>query len=150
MDKEALEVFLLEARTKAYVAGINKSEPLLPGSVQYEHKQGDYAYRDVYYIGNGVFPGLETVFLAGRPVWSMSYFGDFRNMTEEQTDTMLRVALADLWQTARTYRRVTKQYDSFRYVCEGTGTIDELNGTEELYVGTDRVFFFYYAGGFIG
>jgi hypothetical protein len=150
MNKNELEKFLLQARTKTYAAAIGKSKSLLPGSVQYEFENGDFSYRDVYYIGNGIFPGLETIFYKGKPVWSMSYFGDFSKMTEEQADNMLRKSLMELWDTARIYKRVEKEYESFKYICDGSGSIDELEGTEEIYVGDERVYFFYYAGGFIG
>ena len=150
MDRDALEKFILKARTKTYAAANGKAEPLLPASVQYEHQEADYSYRDIYYIGNGIFPGLETVFYKNKPVWSMSYFGDFSKMTEEQVDQMLRKALTELWQTTRIYNRVEKDYGDFMYICDGSGDIDELSGTEEIYVGKDKLYFFHYAGGFIG
>jgi len=150
MKKDELERFLLNARTKTYASATGKSKALLPGSVQYEFEDGDFSYIDTYYIGNRIFPGLETVFYKGKPVWSMSYFGDFSKMTEEQTDSMLRKALMETWETTRIYKRVEKDYSDFKYICEGSGSIDELEGSEEIYVGRDRVYFFYYAGGFIG
>lgn len=150
MQKDYLETFLLKARTKTYAAANGKSETLLPGSVQYEYEEGDFSYRDNYYIGNGIFPGLETVFYKDKPVWSMSYFGDFSGMTEEQADNMLRKALMELWETTRMYTKVEKEYPDFKYVCDGSGSFNELEGTEEIYVGEDKVYFFYYAGGFIG
>ena len=150
MDKKKLEMFLLKARSKTYAAAIGKTKEMLPGSVQYEFKDGDFSYRDVYYIGNGIFPGLEAVFYKGDPVWSMSYFGDFSKMTEDQADTMLRKALMDLWQSTRIYKPIEKDYGDFKYTCQGSGSIDELDGTEEIYVGSNKVYFFYYAGGYIG
>lgn len=150
MKKDGLEQFLLQARAKTYAAASGKSTPLLPDSVQYDYADGDFSYRDIYYIGNGIFPGLETVFHEGKPVWSMSYFGDFSKMTEEQADNMLRKSLMELWETARTYKRVERDYKNFRYICEGSGSVDELKGTEEIYVGKEKVYFLYYAGGFIG
>ena len=150
MNKKSLEIFLLNARTQTYAAADGKTKPLLPGSVQYEYQDGDFSYRDTYYIGNGIFPGLETVFYKDKPVWSMSYFGDFSKMTEEQADNMLRKTLIELWETTRIYKHVEKDYGNFKYICDGAGNIDELSGTEEIFVGKDRVYFFYYAGGFIG
>ncbi len=150
MNKKELEKFLLKARTKTYASADGKSEAILPGSVQYEYAEGDFLYRDIYYIGNGIFPGLETIYLKDTPVWSMSYFGDFSGMTEEQADSMLRKALMDNWELTRIYNRVEKDYDDFKYICDGQGTIDELTGTEEIYVRNKKVYFFYYAGGFIG
>jgi len=150
MNKRELEKFLLKARTKTYATGTGTSKPLLPDSVQYEFQEGDYSYQDIYYIGNGIFPGLETVFYKSRPVWSMSYFGDFSGMTEDQTDTMLRKALIDLWETTRIYNHVEKDYGNFMYICDANGTLDKLSGTEEIYVNNEKVYYFKYVGGFIG
>jgi hypothetical protein len=150
MNKAELEKFLLKSRTQTYAAAKGKSNSLLPGTVQYDYNDGDFSYRDVYYIGNGIFPGLETVFFQDKPVWSMSYFGDFSKMTEEQADQMLRPALMDLWETTRIYHKVEKDYDNFSYKCAGEGTIDELSGTEEIYTRNEKLYFFTYMGGFIG
>jgi hypothetical protein len=150
VKKQVLEQFLLRARTKTYAAGTEGVDPLLPGSVQYEYVEGDYLYRDLYYLGNGIFPGLETIFYKAKPVWCMSYFGDFSGMSEQQADAMLRQALMDTWATTRLYNRVEKDYGNFRYVCDGQGTIDELSGIEELWIGQDKVYFFNYSGGYIG
>lgn len=150
MNKQQLEEFLLRARAKTYAGATGKAKPLLPGSVQYEYAEGDYTYRDVYFIGNGVFPGLETIYFNDKPVWSMSYYGNFSGLTEEQADKMLRTALQDNWQTTRTYTQVKKDYGNFAYSCDGQGDMDELSGTEEITVGDNTVFYFYYAGGFIG
>jgi len=150
MRKRELEKFLLKARAKTYVAAKGKLKPALPGSVQYEYKDGDYSYRDVYYLGNSIFPGLETVFFKAEAVWSMSYFGDFSSLTEQQTDTFLRRALLEFWKDTRIYNRVEKDYGSFRYICEGAGTIDKLSGEEMLYVGAKKVCSFSYKGGYVG
>jgi hypothetical protein len=48
------------------------------------------------------------------------------------------------------YKQVDKDYGGFTYSCAGSGSIDELNGAEEIYVGKEKVYFFFYAGGFIG
>lgn len=150
MNKRNLEVFLLTARTQTYASATGQSKPLLPKSVQYEYQAEEYLYRDIYYIGNGIFPGIETVFYKSRPVWSMSYFGDFSSMTEEQADTLLRQALIDMWDQTRMYSIVKKDYGDWRYVCEGRGTINKLSGAEKIYVNNEPVYRFYYKGGFIG
>lgn len=80
----------------------------------------------------------------------MSYFGDFSKMTEVQADNLLRKALLELWETTRIYNQVEKEYNGFKYICDGSGSIDELNGIEEIYVDKEKVYFFYYAGGLIG
>jgi len=150
MDKQELLNFLLKARTKTYATANSKTKSILDGSVQYEYNDGDFLYRDIYYIGNGIFPGLETIYFKDKPVWSMSYFGDFSKMTEEQVDLMLRKALIDNQKITRINKSVEKDYGDFTYICDGQGTIEELSGTEEIHIGPKKMFFFYYAGGFIG
>ena len=150
MDKIKTEEFLLKARSKTYANAKGRMHPLLPGSVQYEFIQDDFLYRDIYFIGNGIFSGIETIYLAGKPVWSMSYFGDFSKMTEEQTDSMLRTALLDLEKQTRIYNEIMKDYGDFKYVCNGTGSIDKLSGEEEILVDKMKVYDFRYSGGYIG
>lgn len=150
MDTILIEQFLLSARTKTYAGATGKSDALLPGAVQYEHIEGNFSYRDTYYLGNGIFAGLETVFLEGKPVWTMSYFGDFSKMTEEQADGMLRTALQDLWKKTRMYTVVEKSYPTFEYSCEGDGSFEKVSGTELIKVNGNVIYNFYYAGGLIG
>ena len=150
MDKKDLLQFLLSARTKTYAAANGSTEALLDGSVQYEYRKDNWFYRDVYFIGNAIFPGLETVYYKNKPVWSMSYYGNFSKMSEEEADTMLRRALIDNWKTTRIYKKVEKDYGNFTYFCDGNGSIDELGGTEEITVKGKLVYHFYYAGGYIG
>ena len=150
MDKKQLKEFLLKARTKTYAKAIGKTKSLLSGSVQYGYEEGDYTYQDIYYIGNGIFPGLETIYFKGKPVWSMSYFGDFKQITEEEADKILRKALMENWQTTRFNTKVEWQKDNYQYVCEGSGDIDEVEGSETITKDGKQVYFFYYAGGFIG
>ena len=150
MQMRDIEGFLLEARAQSYTAGGDTSVAKLPGSVQYDYARGDYSYIDTYYLGNGKFPGLETVFYKGKPMWSMSYFGNYSDLSEDEIDRMLRKALTDFRQTTRTYHHVTKDYDDFTYICAGEGSMEEVSGTEEIQVGNETVYYFYYAGGFIG
>lgn len=150
MKKDTLERFLLKARTQTYAGATRKSKPLLPESVQYDYAEEEFSYRDIYYLGNGIFSGLETVFHKDKPVWSMSYFGDFSQMTEQQADTMLRKALTEHWQTTRLYTHVEKDYGDFTYECDGSGSIDHAEGSEEICAEGESVYRFYYAGGFIG
>ncbi len=142
--------FCLRARTRTYAAQNGRTEPLLPGAHQFEHADGPWLYRDVYYQGNSVFPGLETVFHEGRPVWSMSYFGDYSAMSEDQADGMLQPALLALWETARTGVAVEHEFPGYRYTCAGRGSAAQLQGREEIAVDGTCVYWLVYAGGFIG
>lgn len=150
MSPELLEKFLLKARSRTYVAADGRRNPLLPGSVQYEYREKDHLYRDIYYIGNGIFSGMEVVHDKDRPIWSMSYFGDFSKMSEEQADTMLREALVDLWDQTRVYKDVRRDHGRFMYRCNGKGSMQKLSGIEEISVQGNLVYSFTYNGGSIG
>ena len=150
MDDAALLDFLLEARAKTYAGNGGMVEPLLKGSKQLEYNRHGWLYRDVYNQGRGRFVGLETVYYEDIPVWSMSYYGDFSKMTEDQADRMLRQALLDHRHSARIHQRVVKRYPDFYYTCDGEGSLDELSGMEEIDIKGKTVYFFYYTGGRVG
>ena len=150
--KEEVLQFLLKARTKTYAGGKGKVTPVFDGSTQLEYKEGDWFYRDLYYTGNGIFMGLEVVYLQQKPIWAMSYYGNFKKMTEEEIDKILRKALLENWQTTRTWKKVEWEKDDYKYVCEPDfeGSIEELAGTERIFKKGREVYTFYYAGGLIG
>src|SRR3989344_3908542 len=95
LDKKELTDFLLKSRTKTYAGNSGKVKPLLEGARQFEYKNGNWLYRDIYNQGRGKFAGLETIYFGGKPVWSESYYGNFEKMTEEEVDKILRRALID-------------------------------------------------------
>lgn len=152
MNKNNLLQFLLKARTETYAGGKGKAKPALNGSVQLEYREGDWFYRDIYYIGNGIFMGLEVVHFQEKPVWSMSYYGNFKKMTEEEIDKILRRALMDKWQETRLWKKVKWEKDEFKYICEPDfeGSIDEMAGMEKILKSGKQVYTFFYAGGYVG
>ncbi|MFF2621620.1 DUF5680 domain-containing protein [Oerskovia jenensis] len=142
--------FLTRARARTYAAGEGRTTAILAGSVQYEFAEGPWLYRDVYYVGNGIFPGIEVVHHDGVPVWSVSYAGDFSSMSEGQADLMLQPALVEHAATTRTHESVDADYEDFRYTCRGQGDRDAFLGREEITAGGELVYWLQYAGGFIG
>lgn len=151
MDKKKLIDFFLKARTKTYTSGGGEVEPAFKGSKQLEYREKNWLYRDVYYVGNGIFMGLETVYFKENPVWSMSYYGNFKKMTEGEVNKVLRKALIDNWKTARTWSKVEWKFGNYKYTCtpDFPGSIDEMAGMEKIIKKGDEVYFFFYAGGLI-
>ncbi len=152
MDNDKVLEFLLRARTKTYASGGGKVEPIFPKLHQLEYKEEDFLYRDIYNMGNGLFMGLETVYFLNKPVLSMSYFGNFKQITEEEADQVLRKALMDNWDKARLWHRAEWKKDNYSYICEPdrTGDLDEFSGRENITKDGKQVYYFYYAGGLIG
>jgi len=152
MKKEELLQFLLKARMKTYAGAGGKVRPVFDGSNQLEHKEGEWFYRDLYYVGNGIFMGVEAVHFQNKPVFAMSYQGNFKGMTEEEMDKILREALRENWQRTRIWKKVEWGKDDYKYVCEPdfVGSIEELAGIEKIYKKDKQIYIFYYAGGIIG
>lgn len=148
--KDRLIEFILRARRNTYASGGGKVTPSLKDSVQLEYTEDDFMYRDVYFIGNSIFNGIEAVYFEGKVVWSMSYFGDMKNLTEDEADKILRKALIDNWNTTRLWNDVQAEYDNFIYVCKAKGSIDKMSGVEEILKEEEAVYSFTFNGGFIG
>jgi len=151
LNKKKLTQFLLKARTETYAGSRGKVKSVLKGSTQLEFQEGDWLYRDVYYVGNGIFMGLEVVHYQNDPVWAMTYYGDFRGMMEEEVDNVLRKALSENWQKARTWKKVEWEENEYQYICEPDfkGSIDNLAGLEKILKEGKQIYSFVYAGGAI-
>lgn len=149
LKKLAFIDFLLKARAQTYAGNKGQVKPLLAGSRQYEYKSGKLLYRDIYNIGKGRFVGLETIYLNGQPIWSMSYYGNFEKMTEEEVDSVLRKALITKWDRVRLWHKVSYQVNGYTYKNEGSGNADQFDGGETIQKDGQTLYYFYYASGVI-
>ena len=149
MDKKQLTNFLIKARSNTYAGDSGKVESVFKGSYQLEFTEGDWFYRDVYNNGNGIFVGLETIYFKDTPVWSMSYFGNYKKLSEEEVDKVLRKSLIEKQDDTRLFKEVSYENGDYKYECEGYGEIDELGGTEKIYKNGEEVYYLYYAGGIV-
>lgn len=143
---KALEKFLFQARTKTYAGAGGKVKALLSGSTQLEYKEGDFLYRDIYYTGKNTFAGLETIYQKEKPMFSVSYFGNWGDMTEAEMDDILRGALMANPET-RGYKNIKWEKNGFVYECTpDTTSFDEISGGETISQSGKQVYYFYYAG----
>ncbi|MBI1982448.1 MAG: hypothetical protein HYY87_02450 [Candidatus Levybacteria bacterium] len=153
MDKKEALSFLLKARSKTYAGGKGEVRPVFPKLHQLEYREKDFLYRDIYNMGNGIFMGFENVYFKNKPVISTSYFGNFVKTTEEEVDKILRRALIENWETTRLWHNVEWKSKNYTYLCEAdtsSGSLDEFSGSEKILKDTKQIYYFYYAGGFIG
>ena len=142
-----IEKFLIRARTNTYAGSGGKVEALLEDSKQLEYKEDLWMYRDVYFTGKHTFVGLETIYNNNKAVFSMSYYGNWGTMTEQEIDNILRNALIENHET-RLYKNIEWKKDGFTYNCspdlnEG---IEEIGGTETITREGEQVYVLYYAG----
>lgn len=150
IEANIIEEFLIKARTKTYAGSAGIVGSALNGSKQLEFNDNNLFYRDVFYVGKNTFYGMETIFYNDKPVFGMSYYGNWGQMTEDQTDKILRSALI-----ANPYTRLNKKIewkkDGFTYNCkpETTNGINEIGGTESIINNNKLVYIFYYNGGML-
>ncbi len=144
---EQLEPFLIKARANTYASDEGRVKAALNNSTQLEYKESDWLYRDVYYTGKNTFYGMETVFYLNKPIFGVSYYGNWGDMTEEEIDNILRGALINNKET-RLYKKVEWEKDGFIYTCDPASTdgINEIGGTEQITKDDKHVYVFYYAG----
>jgi hypothetical protein len=149
MNKEKLIEFLAKARTKTYAGASGKVKPIFKDSKQLEYQEKEWLYRDIYYVGNGIFAGLETVYQQDKPVFSMSYFGNFKGMAEDEIDQVLRQALSENSQKTRLFYHVSWKLDHYQYKCtpDMTSGIEEIGGSESITKDGQQIYYLYYAGG---
>lgn len=133
-----LRRFLVDAKRSTY-AGLGDEatlpQPLLPGSMQLEWRDGDWSYRDVYF-GMSRFSGLETVYWQSRAVWSMAYSGGIIGEADvadvRSIYVFLRAALMEL-STEAPIRGPMKFVDAeMTYFCKISGDIEAFEGSERI------------------
>jgi hypothetical protein len=145
-----VERFLIEARTKTYAGSAGVVKAALNGSKQLEYRNDYLLYRDVYYTGKNTFYGIETIFDNDKPVFGMSYYGNWGDMTEKEIDDILRGALINNPET-RLNKRFEWRQNGFIYNCNPdiTDGIKEISGTETIMKNGEQLYIFYYAGGML-
>jgi hypothetical protein len=81
----------------------------------------------------------------------MSYYGNFKGMTEKEIDEILRKALMENWQITRIWKKVEWGKGDYKYVCQPyfEGSIEEMAGSETIFKKGKEVYNFFYAGGLI-
>ncbi len=151
MEEKELTNFLLKARTKTYAGSGGKVASILQGSEQLEYTEKEWLYRDIYYTGQGIFMGMETIYCQNKPIWAMSYYGNFKEMTEKEIDDILKKALLEKWHTARTWEKLEWQKGDYKYICEPDfeGSIKEMAGLEKILKQGKQIYTFFYAGGLL-
>src|SRR5262245_52784991 len=74
MNIDELNEFIVRAKSATYVGNGEPVSPCRLGSHDLRFEDGWWAYHDSYFGGSD-FIGEEVVYLEGRPVWAMNYYG---------------------------------------------------------------------------
>ena len=153
--RDAFLAFLLAAKRATYAGRGDEDTvpPLLPGSLQLEHRDGDYLYRDVYF-GMTCFAGQEVVSYRARPVWSMTYAGGVTPPERDIADTraiyaFLRLALRQGTEAAPYRGPAAFSQGAMSYTNASSGDLEAFWGVEEIARGGQKVYDLRYAGGLL-
>lgn len=147
MNFDELKNFIAEARRNTYAGDGKRIEsPFLTGSVQLEHRKGEYFYRDIYFGGEKNFIGQEVVYQNDKPIWSMVYCG---SVEPPEAANFLKKSLSNLSEKCRFGEECEFEEDDLRYKDEGEGTLERFNGEEEIFIKGESVYKLKYQGGLV-
>ncbi len=147
-----LRKFLTEANKAGYAAG--DAAKVVDGpdgshTITHESADGRWKYHDEYY-GGEPYGGREIVFLDGKGIWMMVYYGWVVPRVEHgPVYKFLQEALRA--ETNDEPYRGPRLYESngMKYVNSYTGAPDNFRGEEEILRNGARIYFAWYGGGLI-
>lgn len=154
-SREQFVDFLLEAKRRTYAGQGDEATvtPLVPGSKQLEHRDGEYLYRDIYF-GMAYFVGQEVVFRREQAVWSMSYAGGVMPPSRDSSDTraiyaFLRLALRHGGKEEPYRGPAAFTRDALTYTNATNGSLAMFSGVEAISREGAPLYECRYAGGFL-
>lgn len=151
MDLVALERFIVAAKTATYVGDGQRAEPSRRGSHDLTFADGDWSYRDSYFGGTD-FLGQEAVWLAGEPVWAMSYYGYITApelIDAGRAGATIKAALSAMYREGRFLGGFDWAGPHGVYADRSTGDVAHFHGVETIAVGGREAYRLDYFGGLV-
>jgi len=146
-----LHTFIVRAKAATYVGGGAKIPSCRPASHDLQFMDGDWAYLDSYFGGTD-FIGEETVWHAGKPVWSMNYYGYILKpelITAEQAGHMIKASLSRMYTENRFLGGFQYSEGNFTYFDTSEGEVSHFNGREWIECDGIKAYELVYHGGLI-
>lgn len=150
IDKDTLKDFILEASRNTYASGDESiKQKQADGSKTIEFKKGSYAYHDNYF-GGEPYGGREVVFLDGKPVWMMVYYGLVHSNAQRKEVYQFLIESLSNATFEMPYRGPTSfENAAWKYENKLVGDVDNFSGTEKIYKDGICVYEASYLGGFV-
>lgn len=122
-------------------------------SKDYEYEKDNMIYHDTYFGGTN-FLGEEVIYVDGKTIWGMNYYGVTLDKTlgEEAMDKALRPALMMVGEDKEVIPvRGPREYvnGEYRYTFSVEGTMECFNGIEMIYKGNKKMYELRCIGGLI-
>ncbi len=143
--------FILLAKQATYVGGGNKLLPYRLGSHDLQYFKGDWAYHDSY-IGENDFMGEEVIYLKGKVVWGLNYYGRILRpdrITSAKAGEIIQKSLTKMYQSGRFLGGFSNNVDEFTYIDANEGDAEFFTGKERIEREGEVVYELVYHGGLI-
>jgi len=146
-----LSEFLVKAKVNSYASGGEGSGRILEdGGKEFVFEEGRFKYRDRYF-GFSPFTGQEIVWLDGKEIWAMNYYGRITSdvVSAKQIYMFLRKSMRQV-SCDRPFRGPKSFKEAnFEYIDENEGTLEDFRGLERILFRGKEVYRLYYHGGFV-
>lgn len=153
METQRLKEFVLKASQSTYASADQSIKQVQPDkSTTIAFSDEDFEgleYHDNYF-GGEPYGGREVVFLEGKPVWMMVYYGWV--IKNQNADNVYEVLMAALRRSTidMPYRGPNLyEQDGWRYANEVQGTFENFHGHEKIFNRGELVYEARYMGGLV-
>ena len=151
LDIDDLHRFVVRAKAATYAGDGPSAESCRPGSRDLAYRDGRFAYLDSYFGGTD-FIGQETVWLDGRAVWAMNYYGyilDEGKIAASEAGRVIKESLTLLYRHGRFLGGFENETALGLYVDENEGDVSHFRGMERIERKGEKVYELLYHGGLI-
>ncbi len=151
MQIEQLNDIIVKAKASTYVGGGAPAKSSRAGSRDLMWSEGDWSYLDSYFGGTD-FIGQETVWLRGKPVWAMNYYGYIRLpelIDAQRAGATIKAALSSMYAQGRFLGGFEWSGDHGKYIDHSDGDAAHFHGREVIVVEGKAAYALDYFGGLI-
>ena len=146
-----LYAFSVRAKAATYVGGGAKIPSCRPASHDLQFADGDWTYLDSYFGGTD-FIGEEAVWLTGKPVWVMNYYGYILKpelISPAQAGGMIKASLSRMYTEKRFLGGFQYREGGFTYFDTNEGDFVRFTGREWIERDGVKAYELVYHGGLV-
>ena len=151
MDNQALHDFIVRAKAATYVGGGEHAPACRPGSHDLKFADGEWSYLDSYFGGRD-FIGQEVVYLNGKPVWAMNYYGRILRadrITPAEAGQVIQASLSKMYVEGSFLGGFEHTHAGFVYRDGNDGDVACFHGRETISSAGELAYELVYHGGVI-
>jgi hypothetical protein len=151
MDNQSLHDFIIRAKAATYVESGQPAPACRPNSHDLKFADGDWSYLDSYFGGRD-FIGEEVVYLNGKPIWGMNYYGHILSsdlITPSQAGQVIQASLSKMYSEGRFLGGFEYRHEGFTYIDTSEGSVTSFRGREFISRRGETAYELFYHGGLI-